>query len=433
MRYVKALPGIAAAAVVLLFSGQAPLRAMDVQVEALYDNLSIAVLPFLYGTEVLYQDGTQGNYRLYVLDIGTRDPVELHSNQKYLYPLDFGGAAASWITYTAMSGGNLKPMGSESAVGPPGGGDDTPVTHEAEYRVDMLDMLSATATTITTNTDYKEFLGMDDASIVWTDFRHTTATDTFSEVYHCRISNESVTRLTDIVSYKAMVAVEGDKVVWQDYRNAQSNPINADIFVSGLDGSGERAVCSDPGYQAQPDVYGDYVVWQDYRNIGADPQNADIYLYDLVNDEEIEVCTAPGYQAHPRIHGRVVVWHDYRNTETDPQNADIYLYDIDAKEVHAVTTKGGYQAEPSIYESHVVWYDYSDEKIYLATLGATGNIVEYRTPTAGERARTTDPQTLRVYDAAGRCRSIGAAPRSSGLSPQVIFVPDRKCFVTEGR
>lgn len=341
--------------------------ALSVNTSVLYDKPEIAVIPLLYNGEVLFQDYVQGSYRLYVLPIDGGNKSEIRNNgSKYLYPLDFGGSHAAWISYVASgtSGGGL--FKSTSPVDPVDPG--TPPA-DAAYYVKGLSMDTQSESDLASDTAYKEFVAVDGKKAVWTDYRHFSTADTTIDVYLYDHGTNKETRLTDNRSYKSHPDIQGNHVVWSDFRNTSSDKYNADIFLYDLSKNEETPICTEPGYQAQACVYGDRIVWQDYRNADSDSKNADIYLYDLSKNEEKPICTAEGYQCYPKIYGDIVVWHDYRNTDSDSKNADIYFYDLSTGEESEVTLKSGYQGPPYLYGDYIVWQDYTDNKLYVGHLG----------------------------------------------------------------
>jgi beta propeller repeat protein len=383
--------------------------AMEVTTTVLYTNLTIPVQPRLHESTILYQGFSQGTYRLFTLDIGTKARTEVRNNLlAYLHPLAYGGTHAAWIAYSGggSGGGGIPTFGG-------GGG-------EASYRVDVFAIASKSTTTIPSDDAYKEAIAMDGTSVVWTDYRHSTGT-LFPEVYHYALEGGEMSRLSDVSSYKAQVAVDGDHVVWQDYRNAEAGQTNADIYLYDLTAGSEQEVCTNPAYQAQPSVFGDRVVWQDYRNAGADPENADIYLRDLNSGEERSICTAPGYQENPRIYGTIVVWQDYRNVSAaDTANVDIYGYDLEAGSEFAITTRAGYQDIPSIHGLRVVWYDVPSKSLYMASLDPTSITVPPRPLTP--RTPAGHATGYRSYTAAGR-RCVLSPDRHDvvPMRPQHLF------------
>jgi beta propeller repeat protein len=400
----------------------------------LYENLAVAAAPLLYEKTVLYQGFAGGTYRLYLVDVSTGRRAELRNNgTSYLWPIDFGGTRAAWITYSTGSGGGglLKARAADYPVGggglpidTGGGGGGYPIPiPTAQYRIEAIDVASRTTSTVTSDQSYKDFLAMDKSTVVWTDYRHSTASDTFNEVYMCSATGQNIARVTNAVSFKAGLDVRGNRIVWQDYRNAGSVAANADIYLFDKSTNSEKAICTNNAYQAQPCIYGDIVVWQDYRNAGANTKNADIYMYNLSTGAEKAVCTNGAYQSHPVVHGDYIVWHDYRNAAAgDTSNADLYMYDLKEGAEKVVTDKPGYQGPASIYGNAAVWYDYTDRSLYFAYLDGTIAVGSERM----ERMPFDKPSALRTtacmrmkyvdaYDIRGRTRNARRAPAAGGV------------------
>ncbi|MBD3321009.1 MAG: hypothetical protein GF350_07955, partial [Chitinivibrionales bacterium] len=199
-------------------------HAVSVQSDVLYSGITSSVIPILHGYKVLYQYKPSGTYRLYIVDLaGTNEEVR-DNLTKYLWPLDFSGTHAAWITYSGGSGG-IPIGGGGGGIGDPG---QIPGSGAA-YKVELMDIDTKNETKITNDTTYKDFLSMDEQAVIWTDYRHSTASDTFNEIYYSPLNNPSPGRITSTVSYKASVDIHGGKMVWQDYRNAGGGS-NADIY-----------------------------------------------------------------------------------------------------------------------------------------------------------------------------------------------------------
>ena len=397
----------------LLYS--TPVALPEVATRAIVQPVGIAALPYIAGARVLYQGYAGGNFRLYLYDIASQQRSELRDNRtNYLYPLDFGTEHAAWITYASSTfnggiGGLLRTTGPMPVI---------PIN--VEYRIDMIDIASKTTRTVSTTGAYKEFVAADALSIIWTDYTHSTTSDTFPEIYRYTHAGGEVSRISTHVSYKADIDVQGDVVVWQDYRNAGGGN-NADIYARILSSGEEREVCTNPAYQAQPSVHGNRVVWQDYRTPGTGGNNADIYLLDLGTGTETAISTHPAFQAHPRISERFVVWQDYRHvTSTDPENTAIYLYDLSTGTEHALSTQNGYLGPPAVEGNLVVWYNYDTDAIYLATIGATGTDTPRTRPV--HLSRDQEPRaglsfTVRsfpAHDLKGRATAAGVQSGASG-------------------
>jgi beta propeller repeat protein len=386
-------------------------NAFSVEVEELVTGIATGTTPVISDKTVLYEDFTLGTYRFYTVDVTTKTKTELRNNQtNYLQPYDFCGTHAGWLTYSKGGGGG-------------GGGN-------LSYAVQVIDCSSKTVKDIVSDGTYRDFLAMDNQTIIWTDYRHSTAESDFNEVYLSPLGAVAEKRITSTPSYKASLDITDNLMVWQDYRNAGTATTNADIYLYNISGGVEQEICTNNAYQDHPSVNGNFVVWSDFRNAGTG-DNADIYLYDLAENRETAVCTAPGYQAYPKVSGDYIVWHDYRNkTALDTGNADIYLYKISTGTELVVTDKPGYQGPPSIYGSKIVWYDYTDGKLYMATI-KEGTTITVENPLASIKWRQQqrgkpvchDMLGKRIYSSDGVGRQVnrmvvetgadGTTPRKS--------------------
>jgi len=345
-------------------------------------GLTIPVVPLLYGNELLFQDFRRGGYGIYRCNLSTQVTAELRSNTAfYLYPLGFSGNFFAWI-------------GNRTGI--------------AIYEVKAFDTRNSTERVISTNGAYKEYLSMDHDHVAWTDYRNSTATDTFSDVYAYSLSAQTETRLTTLPVYKSSVHIQGQRVVWTDYRHAITDSKNASIYSYNLSTRQESPVCLAAGFQDQPCLSGNVVVWQDFRNAGTNSKNADLFSYNFQTQMEAPVCTAPGYQAHPKVGGRLVVWQDYRNTVVDTMNADIYLYDLGSRTEIAVTNAPGFQDAPDLSGNRVVWMDYTDSKVHTAIVDTSTGAIRII-----QKGVLSEIPFGQVYDFSGRKvpRSLPAGPR----------------------
>lgn len=333
-------------------------NSLTVQTSVIEDNFLVAVIPFMSGNEVIYQDFISLKYNLKKVNTETGVSELVRDNgSSYLDPLSFSGSNLAWVGFN---------MGGFGGGGGGGGGGQVPDDNtSSNYYVKALKMADRSEKQISQNSFYIECLASDNNRIIWTDYRYYDSTTKTVELYSYESSE---TRLTNRSCYKSHPFVRGENVVWQDYRNVQSNN-NADIYMYNFQSGTETAICTNSAYQDYPSVYGNFVAWQDYRNAGNNPKNADIYALNVATGKEIVVCDNPAYQAAPKIYGNFIVWQDYRNaTGSDTLNTSIYLYDLVNGTEHIVTNAAGFQSEPEIYGNNVVWYSYPDNSMYCAQI-----------------------------------------------------------------
>ena len=367
-------------------------NSLTVQTSVLKDNFLIAVIPYMSGNEVVYQDFVSLKYNLKKVNTATGVSELVRDNgSSYLDPLSFSGSNLFWVGF------NMGGFGGGGGGG--GGGGQVPDDNtSSNYYVKALKLADMSEKQISLNSYYIECLTSENNRIVWTDYRHYDSTSKTVELYSYETSE---TRLTNRPCYKSHPFIRGERVVWQDYRNAQSNN-NADIYMYDFQSGVETAICINSAYQDYPSVYGDFVVWQDYRNAGNNPGNADIYAFNVVTGKEFVVCNNPAYQGAPKIFGNFIVWQDYRNAiEGDTLNTSIYLYDLVSGTEHIVSNAAGFQSEPEIYGNNVVWYSYPDKSLYCAQISTQLPVI-----TNTHVTRKADLIENREFDLLGRNRVL---------------------------
>ena len=159
--------------------------------------------------------------------------------------------------------------------------------------------------------------------------------------------------------------IGGDLVVWQESRGGAADANIMMRSVAGGTPGPAVQVTTSTAAQSNPATDGARVVYEDVRN-----GNYDIYMYDPATGVETRITSNPAAQRNPDISGNVIVWEDERNG-----NSDIYAYDIATGTEHRVTTSGFNQIQPAISGGRIVWHDnrsaMTSADIYMFTLAGS--------------------------------------------------------------
>ncbi|HEU0077214.1 MAG TPA: hypothetical protein VFQ76_06170, partial [Longimicrobiaceae bacterium] len=157
--------------------------------------------------------------------------------------------------------------------------------------------------------------------------------------------------------------IGGDLVVWQENWGGADD---ADIMMRSVAGGVPGApvqVTTSPAAQSNPATDGVRVVYQDVRH-----GNSEIYMYDPATLTETRITSNAAAQRNPDISGDVIVWEDERHG-----NSDIYAYDLATGTEHRITTSGANQVQPSISGRRIVWHDgrSGNADVYMFTLAGS--------------------------------------------------------------
>ncbi len=368
-----------------------------VQVEVLFDNLTLTVIPYLHKSTVLFQDFSGGSIRFYTLDIENQKVTEIRRNTNYLYPVAFSGGRVSWIEYSTQTdgGGGARPGG----------------TTDAAYHVKSMGLSDKIVTDLTSQTSYKEHIAAHGNRVVWSDYRFFADGDTTVEIYMYDFSTGQERRITEAKGYKAYPHIYGDIIVWQDFRDTDPGSDHAAIYMFNLKTQTETAVTTHPSYKAQPHVYNNNIVWQDFRNSQQGQKHTDIFMKNLDTGAETQISSeTAGFKNTPKIFNNYIVWQDFRNAQKDSLNADIYMYDLVSKTELPVTNKLGYMGEPSLWNNKVVWQDHSDEFLYIGSITKTSVVYTVEFESNGGTAIST------IVVGSGEKIAAPIPPEKSGYS-----------------
>ncbi len=154
--------------------------------------------------------------------------------------------------------------------------------------------------------------------------------------------------------------IGGDLVVWQEHWGGADD---ADIVMRDLRLGVSTQITTSNAHQSNPATDGLRVVYQDVRH-----GNSEIYMYDPATGAETRITSNPAAQRNPDISGNVIVWEDERNG-----NSDVYAYDISTGTEHRITTSAANQVQPSISGSRIVWHDgrHGNADVYMFTLAGS--------------------------------------------------------------
>ncbi len=185
-------------------------------------------------------------------------------------------------------------------------------------------------------------------NIVWTDYRNGKADvylyDAGPDERFNTEDDRGEFRVTNLPVDQKVWDVREHMIVWRDRRNwggAYEDIYGYDMGPDGAFGTsddrGEFRVTDEPANQMYPIVYSNIIVWRDSRN-----GNTDVYIYDLGPDEifntsddggEIPLVTNIYNQERIEMHKGRIVYDDNRDGDQD-----IYMYDLTFQEGGAEDT-----------------------------------------------------------------------------------------------
>jgi beta propeller repeat protein len=297
------------------------------------------MVPAISGDRIVWQDDRNGNWDIYLYDLGTGIETRVTTDSGAQTNPDIDHDLIVW-----QDGRN--------------GNNDI-------YLYNISNPV-ADGERVTLNGKDQTYPAISGDLIVWQDNR-----DGNNDVYLYNLS-QPVTNgeaVTSDTMDQMVPDIDGNIIVWQDYRN--DNDWNIYLYnISSPVPDGEQ-VTSDGNEQMYPAISRDHIVWQDYRN----DNDWNIYLYNIsnpvANGEQVTLDESD--QKFPAISGDRTIWQDYRHGP-----AAIYLYDLAALEENSVAIKDHTLCFPQISDDRIVWEDlpalYSD--VYLFTIGATGSAPE---------------------------------------------------------
>ncbi|MBN1818318.1 MAG: hypothetical protein JW828_13240 [Sedimentisphaerales bacterium] len=304
-------------------------------------NSSAQSMPSVSGNRIVWADSRNGNYDIYLYDIGTSMERSICTMPQAQWYPDIDGSRIVW--QDNRLGTNFKQTNdifmynlatsSESPVTMAGGFQMYPaisgtriIWHDTRGttppNVYMYDLDDPGEAVIWQDPGSQYSPAISGSRIVCLDDR-----DGYRNVWLYDLTTETETQITNVNSYKEGLAICGTRMVWSDARHGDN-----EIYLYDLATSTETRITNDPARQDEPAVSENAIVWTDYRN---DP-DGDIYLYDLATGQTVPLVTEEHAQNQPDIDGSRVVWTDQRHEQQDIFYLDYEL--LDGADVQATIT-----------------------------------------------------------------------------------------------
>ncbi|MBU0466005.1 MAG: lamin tail domain-containing protein, partial [Proteobacteria bacterium] len=209
----------------------------------------------------------------------------------------------------------------------------------------------------------------DTALIVWTDFRHSADTQAqpYGEIYYATYDKTTgvagETRVTNDLFYQSEPAVYENTIVYTDNKSGGNGE---DLYYHDR-GTGLNTLlnaASGPGNQSNADIYGNTVAYQD--NVSG---NEDIYAVNITTAVKTTIFSGAGRQTNPAIDsfdGRYVAYQSNASG-----NWDIFVYDFVMGTTTSVAATAANEEYPSIHRGRVAFQREDNLFVYYINGGAT--------------------------------------------------------------
>ena len=322
----------------------------------LTNNAGNQQFPSISGQKIVWEDDRNGNFDIYLYDVGTGQTTRLTDDPKDQVAPRISGNRVVWQDYRNSEGmGNPDiyildmETGFEWMLNSPdatfGGYEERPdidgdmVVWEDSAsaisevsRIYYYDLESPAPIQIYQDSNAQTRPSVSDRKVVWTDFNLDGVYFRYlldSQVHMLEQTNESPV---------TGIRISGNRVV---YTRFMPDDLRYNLRLFELDltmtGGTGRWLSPGPAQQEQPAIDGNRVVWRDERN-----GNGDVYLYDLSVEQEALLAGGPGNQYSPDIDGNLVVFTDDRNGNTEIYLATVpVLTPTPTPTVSVVTVPGG--------------------------------------------------------------------------------------------
>ncbi|MBU2591893.1 MAG: PKD domain-containing protein [Patescibacteria group bacterium] len=294
--------------------------------------------PAIYGNYIVWEDGRNGNWDIYMYNLATGIESPVTTNPAYQYYPNVYGNFIVWED-TRNGGSDI-------------------------YGFDLTTGIERRITSSTT----AHRPGIYGDKVVYYDNRTGNG-----DIWMYDLSTGIETQITTNTASQYDPDIYGDKIVWWDFRDFP----NLNVYMYDLSTGIERRISNSyySGFQGKRvSIYNNLIVWENQTEVNQIP---DIFMYDISTGIESPVSTNPAFQWGPDVSGNYVVWTDQRRGTNE---TDIYMYDISTGIEYPVATgdtnPGGYDTwGASIDGSRIVWSDYGTGSgdIYMATI-KTANI-----------------------------------------------------------
>jgi beta propeller repeat protein len=326
---------------------------------------------------VVYQDNRNGNWDIYLSDVGGTTPIESR--------------------LTTNSGNQMAPAINGSLV-------VYQDNRNGNWDIYLYNLTSQTETRITTNTASQTNPDIENNNIIWQDNRNGNW-----DIYLYDLSSRLERRVTTSSSDEQNPAISGNLLVY-DKSIMVGNLITTAVFSYNIASNVETQVSNSGDANSNPSIYGRYVLYQSGRASELDTLHL-IEMRNLVNSSD----NWEGYDGYnPDISENYAVYEDHGGWTVSGNdiiyNSNIMLLNLDTKIKNQITGDTKDHLNPKISGGRMVYMD-----------NRNGNWDIYMTVMVMAQAGPTPTPPTRVGAAGPGSTQSGSEDSSLSLSNTLMI------------
>jgi beta propeller repeat protein len=139
--------------------------------------------------------------------------------------------------------------------------------------------------------------------------------------------------------------VQAGRVVWQDWRDVGAG----EIYFKNLETGQAMRITANPFGQYHPAIFDNWIVWQDNRNT-----EVDIYGYHLLRNTEVRITNTPENETRPHLNGP---WLVCEEDSLGAGTANLRMIHLESLRAVPLTRTPSAKAHPALAGGRVVWQE----------------------------------------------------------------------------